>query len=354
MRSLAVSISSARCTLALPGQDAWSRALPGLEHDFYHGPAYCLLEADRLDGSPYAAVVESPESTLLIPLVLRDATSLRPTLRDACSPYGYPGPIATQNGSTSASALIAAALDALVQSAVVSLFLRLHPLLTDPAPWRDAGGALVQHGQTIYIDLQQGADRARAQYRKGTRYDIRKLRAGGYRVAIDDWTLYSEFQRIYLDTMARLSAETSYFFGDWYFARFPEAVAGSCHLCTILAPDGCPAAAGLFTLCGGLAQYHLSGTHHDHIAAAPTKLMLDAMVEYLAGLGASVLHLGGGVGSAEDGLFRFKAGFSPLRAPFYTYRQILDGEAYADICRDSGVEPRPPGAGYFPAYREPR
>jgi hypothetical protein len=68
----------------------------------------------------------------------------------------------------------------------------------------------------------------------------------------------------------------------------------------------------------------------------------------------SLLHLGGGVGGAEDSLFHFKAGFSPARGQFYTYRVVVDesknatlNQAAESVRRVCGLE----SSNFFPGYR---
>ena len=60
----------------------------------------------------------------------------------------------------------------------------------------------------------------------------------------------------------------------------------------------------------------------------------------------NVLHLGGGVGGAQDSLMHFKAGFSDRRHLFKTWRVVLDEQQYTEL---SGKEPE--STGFFPAYR---
>ena len=54
-----------------------------------------------------------------------------------------------------------------------------------------------------------------------------------------------------------------------------------------------------------------------------------------------------------DGVFRFKASFSPLRVPFCTYKKVHDAEAYTALAcawskHHSGAKP---DSAFFPAYR---
>jgi lipid II:glycine glycyltransferase (peptidoglycan interpeptide bridge formation enzyme) len=84
------------------------------------------------------------------------------------------------------------------------------------------------------------------------------------------------------------------------------------------------AAAGLFIATDGIVQYHLGGTDERYLALAPSKLMLDFVWRWALEESQNVFHLGGGVGGAEDSLFLFKAGFSPERGVFHTYRIVVD------------------------------
>jgi hypothetical protein len=80
-------------------------------------------------------------------------------------------------------------------------------------------------------------------------------------------------------------------------------------------------------------------------------LFFEAM-QWACGLGATALNLGGGY-RGEDEWFRFKAGFSPHRAPRPVGHAVYLAEEYAR------AEDRRLGQGriidcdYFPLYRSP-
>ncbi len=123
--------------------------------------------------------------------------------------------------------------------------------------------------------------------------------------------------------------------------------------------DGKIAAAGLFTICDGVVQYHLGGTRDEFLKLSPMALIFDTARLWAIEAGARVLHLGGGVGGAkEDSLFHYKAGFSDRRHDFATWRWVVAPEIYRELCERQtrrnelqGLEPT--SADYFPAYRCP-
>ena len=67
--------------------------------------------------------------------------------------------------------------------------------------------------------------------------------------------------------------------------------------------------------------------------------------QHYTAAGAEIFHLGGGRGSGEDSLFRFKAGFSAARHRFALWCWVIDEPAYA------GLTGGQPPTAYFPAYR---
>jgi hypothetical protein len=65
-----------------------------------------------------------------------------------------------------------------------------------------------------------------------------------------------------------------------------------------------------------------------------------------------VFHLGGGKGGRNDSLFEDKAGFSPNRHPFHTWRLVTDREAYRRLVAERRPDADPADmTGTFPPYR---
>ena len=75
---------------------------------------------------------------------------------------------------------------------------------------------------------------------------------------------------------------------------------------------------------------------------------------FLKDIGAKILHLGGGLGGADDSLYRFKLGFGTDVHPFYTLRVVHDRATYDELNRSvvSGEHEESDDA-FFPPYRRP-
>ena len=359
-----------RCEFVESDSELWSRFLADSTHDFYHLPKYVELSAhDRLcapdaDGKALAfhAADESGNrflTTLVVRPLPKSCESATP-LFDAITPYGYASPLVISRDPARTETFLAEAItalcDGLRERGIVSAFLRSHPTIPIPLdPFRRAG-CLVQHGQTVYVDLSLSPEELWHQTRAGHRSEINRARKKGFTVEIQsDWRDFDEFFRAYTETMHRVSANEHYFFPREYFAELRAAIGNVLHL-AICHKDGVVTCGGIFAEVCGIVQYHLSGTTEEFHSQYPTKVMLDSVRTWAKERGNQIMHLGGGYGGSEDSLFLFKAGFSHLRAPFYTWRLITDPPTYQQLCAQwearTGKIASPP-EGFFPAYRAP-
>jgi hypothetical protein len=337
------------------GDPRWAGFLTGAPHDFYHLPGYVELCARREGSVPAAFWAEDGGSALLAPLLLRplpEALEPRPGLRDATVPYGYPAPLlkGPRTGER-LTAFLGAFREVGAKAGIVSAFFRSHPLLPLPETALDGFGTVLEHGQTVYVDLTLPEDELSRQTRVNHRADARRLQLEGFEALVDAWERLPDFIGIYEETMRFRSAKDSYFFDAGYFSELRQCLGEQLHLCAVTAPGGETAAAGLFTCVDGLVQFHLSGTAEAFRRAGPTKLMLLHMRDWAKARGQRLLHLGGGVGCQPDSLAFFKQGFSKLRSSFSTFRMVLQPEEYRQlVARRKGPAALPD---FFPAYRQP-
>lgn len=338
----------------------WNHVLAASAHDFYHLPSYLELCARYEGGEPMAVYAEGQGTTFLMPVLLRPlpaALDAPSDWRDATTPYGYPSPLVSDVADPETlREFLGAARTVLSEAGIVSLFVRLHPLLPLPSGPLAEYGELVQHGSTVAVDLMQAEEELWSRTRPSHRQRINKLVRSGYTVLVDDWTPYQEFLEIYRGTMHRVRASDWYLFSDSYFDDLRAALGDQLHLFTVVSPEGLVAAAGLFTGVGGIVQFHLSGTAPDFVKAGPSKLMVHRVRQWAKEAGFRWLHLGGGLGAAKDSLFEFKAGFSDLWNEFSSFRMVLDAERYTVLAQRwqaaAGAPVADVGA-FFPVYRAP-
>ncbi|WP_224002740.1 GNAT family N-acetyltransferase [Cupriavidus pinatubonensis] len=327
----------------------WAAVLGRCSHDSYHLPGW-MRAAEFGDGGKARAVyATNGEQELLVPIIRRrvDAEGW-----DAVSPYGYGGPIVSDDVSRKfIDAALRAIVDRLRETGCISWFIRLHPLLN--AEWQSSVGQVVEQGKTVSIDLTKSEEAHWRETRRGHRKNIVRAMAEGVTVRIDrDFDDLSTLIRLYSDTMRRLEAAPSYYFDERYYHALVTEIGANLRL-FVAEEAGGIIGATLFSVAWdtGIMQAHLFGMDEQYLHRHPYKVITHAARNWGREQGLKRLHLGGGVGgSSSDSLFNFKHGFSPDTHVFRTQRVIVDSKRYMSLCGgdDSVLSDM---TGYFPAYR---
>lgn len=341
----------------------WDAIVAGAaQYDFYHLSGYHEIARTRGEGRPALFVCEESSRFIALPLLIRrvaDVPGLESeTFLDATSVYGYAGPISSEDDPP--RELIfrfeQELQTTLRRMNVVSVFSRLHPLFAQETILSDLG-TIKEAGTTVVIDLAASEEEQRSGYRRGHRYDIGRLRRSGWHgnscsgKECADGPLQA-FLSIYHETMDRIGADRYYYFDEDYVQALLDLSGAEVRLFWTEI-DSQIGAIGIFTLCNGIVQYHLSGTSSRFIKDAPMKLLLDEVRMWANEKGARFFHLGGGVGGRQDSLYEFKAGFSKERRIFRLWNWIVDRDAYAYLVRKrQETTVIADAGGFFPAYRQ--
>jgi hypothetical protein len=343
---------------------AWEDVLRRtLQHDFYHTSFYHALNECHGDGTAHLFVYTAEPYRIALPLLLRPLEHI-PGLataggdwQDATSVYGYAGPVAsdTELPASVLAGFRRALREALEDLRVVSVFSRLHPLLSQ-ADWLTGLGECRKLGRTVSIDLTLSPEEQFRQYRTNRRWEINKIKRLGVCCREDTESRHTpEFLALYYDAMRRLGAADVYFFNPAYL----EALVShpDTHLFIALYEQKL-ISAGLVTMCKGIMQNHLTATHRDFVKLSPQKLLIDTARLWGTEQGLHVYHLGGGVGSREDDLFHYKTGFSKRRHAFQTWRWVVMPELYSRLWEARARHEERQGRQsvspeFFPAYRAP-
>lgn len=265
-----------------------------------------------------------------VPLIVRCIPGS--SLRDAISPYGFPGSKVLRPARFSTSDVTWHTLN------LVSIFIRnragLNPMFDD----YNQRGLVQVVDSTLPVHL-----------RRNHRCDIRANEARGYttRCIPALSTTQNErdaFRSMYLRTMERNQARAWYFFSEEYLAAlFNSDLAW---LILTSCPDSQPVAGVIVVQSDGMLHCYLSGSADDYLHNAPAKNAFAGAIQFAEEKGMP-LNLGGGMRGA-DSLEHFKKGFSNSTLPFCTHEIVCDMKAYCELAR--GQE----GSGYFPSYRNDR
>jgi hypothetical protein len=346
----------------------WNEALRSLRHDIYQLPGYVSVEARRTNTVPEAILVKNGDQVLFLPYLLQSCNQLFPEIAvshqtterfDAISPYGYPGLLLSESAQTTNFSTLAlqAALQTLKAKGVCSLFIRLHPLLNQDIETLFAPNTFTDNGRTVSIDLTLSEAQIWNQTKPDHRNKINRCRHLGLTAHMVPVREYLDrFIAIYQETMQRVAATAGYLEFDYaYFQQLHDQLGDKLHLCVVQQQDKI-ISAGLYTECNGIVQAIFGGTLTDFLKLSPTTLETDYVRRWAKARGNQWLHLGGGLGGAQDQLYMFKARFSRQSHTFLTLRQIIHEDHYQALVnqRAQVLQVQPEllwQSQFFPAYR---
>jgi hypothetical protein len=337
--------------ITLDQKDQWMSCLDSAEnYDFYHTWQYNLIEKD---GDPFLFLFKNDDDFIAFPLIKRRINNS--DLFDLTSSYGYVGPISNRKFSYADSEFLNCLKISfkkfMSDERIVSVFSRLHPIITQQLIISELGG-IFPNGETVEIDLDIPIEEQRKNYRKDHSNAIHTLHEKGFYVksAIDADSVKT-FITIYHENMRRVKATKDYFFDEDYFNNLLQAREFSTHILLVYLKEK-PVAGGVFTFTNDIIQVHLLSTLTKYLYYSPVKMLVDEISVIGRKLNMKHLHLGGGVGGKNDSLFAWKSGFSDLHLNFETWRYINDQEKYDELVKENVPEEFIDQTDFFPLYRK--
>ena len=243
---------------------------------------------------------------------------------DFASPYGYGGWIIEGKQTKQ---LFSAYEDWLVKNEIISEFVRFHPMIKNNEQCQIFYD-VIKLGEVVHIDLsspeiiwQNIISKNRNVIRKAIKNDV-KIYNGRFP------QIYETFRRIYNGTMDKDNAEEYYYFKPEFYTSVLEELPHNAQVFWA-EKDGMIIAASIMLAANGRMNYHLSGSLREYSNLAATNLLLYEAALWGYTNSYKTLYLGGGVGSGEDSLFKFKRAFykGDLNH-FYIGKKILNQEKY--------------------------
>lgn len=263
---------------------------------------------------------------------------------DFATPYGYGGWIIE---GEEAEGLFRAYQSWIQKNDIISEFVRFHPMVKNHDSSRSFY-KVIQLGDVVHMDLNSPEDiwsniisKNRNMIRKAAKNDV-KVYNGRFP------EIYKKFRVIYNSTMDKDEAEEYYYFGEQFYESVLEDLPQNSQVFWA-EKDGQVIAASIMIHANGYMNYHLSGSLSEFRSLAPTNLLLYKSALWGCANGYKTLYLGGGVGSGEDSLFKFKKAFYKGDSNrFYIGKKTYNQERYSELLRMRAEINNP---GYFPKYR---
>lgn len=265
---------------------------------------------------------------------------------DFATPYGYGGWLIE---GKSTMKLFDSYDDWAKNHHIISEFVRFHPMLQNQDNSKNYY-EIIQLGEVVHMNLDSPED-IWANISSKNRNVIRKAINNGVEIYNGRFPeIYEKFRMLYNSTMDKDNAEEYYYFGEQFYKSVLLDLPHNAQVFWA-EKEGRIIAASIMLTANGRMNYHLSGSDREFSSLASTNLLLYQAALWGSAHGVKTLYLGGGVGSGEDSLFRFKKAFhkaSDLNH-FYIGRKVFDSSIYDELMDLRGENVK--NSNFFPAYR---
>lgn len=330
----------------------WDSIVKGFNrYDVYYLSGYVRAFQIHGDGEPQLLYYEA-EGLKAIYVYMKRETAIE-GYYDSVTPYGYGGVLF--EGDTSEEKLHAfwiAYLEKMKEEGIVDNFVRYHPVLGNAIPMKHISN-VIDLGKTVAFDLSSGEVIWNNIISKN-RNMIRKAEKNGVGIRNGKGLeLFKDFKRIYNATMEKDHAVNYYFFGDAFYESIERDLHDNYEIFYAVL-NGEIIAMSIMLFANDQMHYHLSGSMIEYRNLAPSNLLLYKAALWGCEHGYKTLHLGGGVGSGEDNLYKFKAAFN--RNSDYQFsigKEIFDQGKYDELVadRESRDKELNKESLFFPLYR---
>lgn len=321
------------------------------ECDVYYLSGYVKAFQVHGDGDPFLFYYEG-DGLKAIYVYMRRPTAIE-GVYDSVTPYGYGGVLF--EGDTSETHLQAFWKDYLTmmnEEHIVDNFVRYHPVLKNAEPMKSIS-KVIDLGKTIAFDLTS-PEVIWENIISKNRNMIRKAEKNGIEIKHGkDLALFEDFRRIYNATMEKDNAEEYYFFGEKFYESIHKDLRDNYEMFYAVY-KGQIIAMSIMLFANKQMHYHLSGSMMEYRNLAPSNLLLYKAAVWGCEQGYKTFHLGGGVGSGEDNLYKFKAAFNKNSDyQFSIGKQIFNEETYSKLVemRKTSNPSFDETSNFFPLYR---
>ena len=319
-------------------------------YDVYYLSGYVKAFEINGDGIPELLYYETEELRAIYVYMKRRIAN---GIYDAVTPYGYGGVLFDGDLSFQNLETFREMFEEQMQaSQIVCNFVRFHPVLANAIPMKGIS-RVVDLGKTIALDLSSSEiiwqnihSKNRNMIRKAEKNGIEILHGKGME-------LMDLFMEIYNATMDKDKADEYYFFKRPFYESIDRDLHDNYEMFYAIY-EGKIISMSIMIFANGRLNYHLSGSVMEYRNLAPSNLLLYKAALWGCEHGMKTFHLGGGVGSGEDNLFKFKAAFN--RNSDYRFsigQQIFDYKQYRRLVElRRFFDPAFTGdSGFFPLYR---
>lgn len=337
--------------------DNWNEIVRSFrDYDVYYLPDYVKGFEIIGDGVPLLFYFENKTMRAMNVVMRRDISlhknfnGILPedTYFDLSTPYGYGGFIFEgEYRKSDIDELNKEYTKYCIKNNIVSEFVRLHPILENEN-YLDSMYQIVKLGKTVTINLE-----SRTQiwndFSSKNRNVIRKAKKMGVEIfCTNDRNMLDTFIPMYNATMAKDNAASYYYFNQPFYDSIINDLRNNMLFFYAVLENQIISIA-MIIYANKKLNYHLSASNPEFNRFSPSNLLLSQIALYGVENNFETFHLGGGVGSSEDSLFKFKKAFNKnSETNFSIGKKIFDKEIYDKLVEFSTNKEV---SNFFPKYR---
>lgn len=325
-----------------------------MELDIYYNIDYCKLYEKKNEKIEKFIYENEIGKILNIFLKRKIEISLDEEYYDITTPYGYGGPIILDlKDKNKKDILIQEYYEAFSKycekNNIVSEFIRFHPIYQNALDFTKIYDINFSR-KTIGTNLKDYIDPVSSEFSKSAKREIKNAQKNNLSVMIiEKPENLNDFKKVYFETMARNSADSFYYFDEYYFNNLIKFLTNSILLIQILENEEI-LASELYFKNGQILHAHLLGVSQRGLELNIGSLIEATAAQYGKERSYYYIHHGGGRSSdPEDGLLKYKKKFGKnTEFDFYIGKKIWNENIYQkliQIKKNKNLE-------FFPAYRE--
>lgn len=342
--------------------DKWDSIVKSFSnYDVYYLSGYTKAFKLHGDGEPTLIYYHDEEIRAINVVMIRDIAEDKnfkyqietQSLFDITTPYGYGGFIieGTLNDSN-LKKLNDIYTNYCRSKNIVSEFVRFHPV-RENSKMNDEIYEVMDLGRTITMDLKS-KEQIWNDLSSKNRNVIRKAIKSGVEIY---WGRSSElienFIPLYNSTMCKDDATDYYYFDKKFYKSVLEDLKYNSLIFYALYEQKI-ISMSMILFGNDNIHYHLSASDKEHQSLAATNLLLYEAACWGCENGYKSFHLGGGLSSKEDSLFKFKKAFNKNSETYFSIgKRIFDQEKYDELMKIRfQSNENSESSDYFPQYRE--
>ncbi len=342
--------------------DKWDSMVKSFSnYDVYYLSGYTKAFKYHGDGEPTLIYYHDEEIRAINVVMIRDIAENKrfkdkiesKSLFDITTPYGYGGfVIEGIPNDNNLKKINKEYSDYCRLKNIISEFVRFHPVLNNSKINCEIY-EVIDLGKTITMDLIS-KEQIWNDLSSKNRNVIRKAIKSGVEIY---WgrspELIDEFIPLYNATMNKDDATDYYYFNKEFYKSVLEDLRYNSLIFYALY-DQKIISMSMILFGNDNMHYHLSASDKEYQSLAATNLLLYEAACWGFENGYKSFHLGGGLGSKEDSLFKFKKAFNKNSKTYFSIgKKIFDQEKYHVLKNIREKESNKTSRdGFFPSYRE--